>query len=165
MIEWQVKPFSDLTVEQLYDLLKARSDVFVVEQTCIYSDMDDIDKEPETFHVIGYDAPNAHEGSDKREAQGQKLVGTCRILAPGQVYPGQAAIGRVLITEPFRHQGLATSLMKCAIAHCRAAWPNSEIKISAQQHLENFYQALGFKTISDMYLEDDIPHIAMLLSV
>ena len=113
MIDWQIKPFSQLSLDALYDLLKARSDVFVVEQTCIYADMDDIDKDPTTFHLYGY--------------QHRDLVGTCRILAPGRVYENQSAIGRVLITKTYRDQGLAT-------------------------------------TVTDMYLEDDIPHIGMVLS-
>ncbi len=149
-MNWQIKPFAQLSVYELYDLLKARSDVFVVEQTCIYSDMDDIDQDASTLHVFGY--------------QAKELVGTCRILAPGKVYEDKVAIGRVLIVASKRNQGLATSIMQAAIERCRADWPKVPIKISAQQHLEAFYQSLGFQTVSDMYLEDDIPHIAMVLS-
>ncbi len=149
-IDWQIMPFSELSNYQLYDLLKARSDVFVVEQTCIYSDMDDIDTLDSTLHLVGY--------SDG------KFVGTCRLLAPGVAYENYSAIGRVLISEAFRGQQLAAPMMQAAIDRTVTEWPSHQCKISAQQHLERFYQSLGFKTVTDMYLEDDIPHIGMLLA-
>ncbi|QTH62898.1 GNAT family N-acetyltransferase [Psychrosphaera ytuae] len=146
-IAWQIQPFSSLTARQLHDMLKVRSDVFVVEQNCVYSDIDGLDVLPGVFHVFGY--------------AGEQLVGTCRILAPGLVYEQCSAIGRVVIDEAFRGQKKAYEMMKFALQQTNDLWPNSICKISAQEHLQNFYQSLGFSTCSDMYLEDGIPHVSM----
>ena len=148
VITWQIKPFESLTVHELYDILKFRSDVFVVEQDCVYSDMDDLDTRPDTLHVFAY--------------EGDEFVGTCRLLAPTVAYDDYCAIGRVLINETKRNRQLAEQMMKAAIHQTTLSWPGVDCKISAQQHLEAFYQRLGFKTVSDMYLEDGIPHISML---
>ena len=101
-INWQVKAFNELNVDELYDILQARSDVFVVEQTCIYSDIDGVDKLDDCLQLFGYD-------------NGQ-LVGTCRLMAPGVAYEKHSAIGRVLVTESFRGQQQARAMMKTAIA-------------------------------------------------
>lgn len=147
-ITWQIKPFEALTVYELYDILKYRSDVFVVEQDCVYSDMDDLDTRPDTLHLFGY--------------EGDEFVGTCRLLAPTVAYDDYCAIGRVLISEPKRKRKLAEQMMRAAIVETQRRWPDVDCKISAQQHLEAFYQNLGFETVSDMYLEDGIPHISMV---
>lgn len=145
--QWQIQPFSSLSARQLHDILKVRSDVFVVEQDCVYSDIDGLDVLPNVFQVFGYD--------------GDKLVGTCRLLAPGVVYEQPCAIGRVVIDEAYRGQGKALEMMKFSLNQTNDLWPQAECKISAQEHLQRFYQSLGFVTCSDMYLEDGIPHVSM----
>ena len=149
---WQAKSFNDLSVEQLYELLKMRIDVFVVEQTCVYADLDSpqncLDRHNDTIHLLGY-----HE---------QTLVAYLRILPKGQSYQNHPSIGRVAIAMQARNQGLGHELIHQALLLCQKHFPGEGIKISAQEHLNNFYQQHGFKQISAMYLEDDIPHISML---
>jgi len=149
---WRAKSFNDLSIEQLYELLKLRVDVFVVEQTCFYADLDSernsLDRHNDTIHLLGY-----QEGI---------LVAYLRILAKGQSYRNHPSIGRVVIAKQARSGGLGHDLMQQALSLCQQKFPNETIKISAQEHLKNFYQKHGFIQTSDMYLEDDIPHIAML---
>lgn len=149
---WQVKHFDELSLDQLYDLLKLRIDVFVVEQTCYYPDLDGdknlLDRDKETLHVLGY--------------QDDTLVAYLRILAKGQSYDDYISIGRVAIAEQARGTGLGHDLMIEALNICQQSFPKQNIKISAQEHLINYYQKHGFEQVSKMYLEDDIPHVAML---
>ena len=148
-IDWQVKAFSELSTDQLYDALKLRIDVFVVEQTCYYPDLDDCDRNKDTLHLLGYD--------------NEQLVAYLRILPKGETYPDYISIGRVATRADYRGKGIGHPLMIKALAVCEQAFTGQSIKISAQQHLEKYYQQHNFVTVSDMYLEDDIPHIAMLL--
>ena len=149
---WQTKHFNELTLNQLYDLLKLRIDVFVVEQTCFYPDLDSdhntLDRHSETVHVLGY--------------QQEKLVAYLRILPQGQSYKEYISIGRVAIEEKARGKGLGHELMINALNICQQHFPGQNIKISAQEHLIEFYQQHGFDQVSPMYLEDDIPHVAMV---
>ncbi|WP_448566234.1 GNAT family N-acetyltransferase [Thalassotalea ganghwensis] len=146
-INWHVKPFSQLTTNELYDLLKLRIDVFVVEQCCYYADLDDLDRHPETLHLFCY--------------QNNIMTAYLRVLAKKVSYPEHIAIGRVITASQARGSGLGHRLMNKALDVCQQYFPDENIKISAQQHLEKFYQHHGFNTISQMYLEDGIPHIAM----
>ncbi|MGX5820239.1 GNAT family N-acetyltransferase [Chitinophaga lutea] len=144
-IEWKVKAFSELTTKELYEMLRLRSEVFVVEQKCTYLDMDNADQQ--AVHVLGY----LPEG----------LAAGTRLFAPGIRYD-MASIGRV-VTAPFaRGKGIGRSLMERSIAVLEELWGPVAIKISAQLYLQKFYESLGFKQSSDMYLEDHIPHIAMI---
>ncbi len=149
---WQVKHFDELSLNQLYDFLKLRIDVFVVEQTCYYPDLDgdknQLDRDKETQHVLGY--------------QNDTLVAYLRILARGQSYKEHISIGRVAIAEQARGTGLGHELMTEALKLCQQNFPKQNIKISAQEHLINYYQQHGFEQVSEMYLEDDIPHVAMV---
>jgi len=149
---WQTKHFNELSLNQLYDLLKLRVDVFVVEQTCYYPDLDSnkdqLDRHKDTLHLLGY--------------QNDTLVSYLRILARGQSYDEYISIGRVAIAEQARGSGLGHELMTQALQLCQQYFPKQSIKISAQEHLLNYYQKHGFEQVSSMYLEDDIPHIAML---
>lgn len=145
---WQVKRFAELTNHELYDALKLRIDVFVVEQTCYYPDLDDLDHHPETLHVFCY--------------QQDKMAAYLRILAKGQCYDEYIAIGRVIVAEHARSSGLGHELMQEALKVCQLHFPEQKIKISAQEHLEKYYNQHGFVRSSPMYLEDGIPHIAML---
>jgi len=148
LIQWQAKRFNELTLDELYDALKLRIDVFVVEQTCYYPDLDGLDRHPETIHLFCY--------------QGNQMTAYLRILAKGQSYQEHPAIGRVIVAEQARGTGLGHQLIEKAMATCKTEFPNQLIKISAQEHLEDFYNQHNFTRCSDMYLEDGIPHISML---
>ena len=149
MIQWQIKAFSELDSVTLYRLLKLRVDIFVVEQACPYPELDNKDLAAEALHLLGY-----------RE---QELVAYARILPPGLSYP-QASIGRVAVAQVARGGGLARELMARAIAAAQQAWPQAGIQIGAQQYLQRFYQSMGFETVSEVYLEDGIPHLDMVFS-
>ena len=149
-IEWHIKHFNELTNDELYDALKLRIDVFVVEQCCYYPDLDDLDRHQETLHLFCY--------------QQGKMAAYLRILAKGQCYDEYIAIGRVIIASQARGIGLGHTLMTKALEVCQQAFPKQKIKISAQAHLEKYYNQHGFTRISEIYLEDDIPHIAMLIN-
>jgi ElaA protein len=149
---WQTKGFEELSLNQLYDVLKLRVDIFVVEQTCFYPDLDGeknlLDRHPQTLHLLGY--------------QAEQLVAYLRILPKGQNYPDNVSIGRVVTATQARGGGLGHELMTEGLRMCQQYFPNEIIKISAQQHLKSYYQKHGFTQVSEMYLEDDIPHIAMI---
>jgi ElaA protein len=152
---WQAKHFDGLSLNELYELLKLRIDVFVVEQTCYYPDLDSernqLDRHPETIHLLGH--------------QGENLVAYLRILAKGQSYDDYISIGRVAIAEQARGSGLGHELILEALKLCQRHFPEQAIKISAQEHLIGFYQQHGFEQVSQMYLEDNIPHVAMIKPV
>lgn len=145
-IEWTCLPYKALSLDQLYALLRLRAEVFVMEQECPYQDLDGNDSA--AFHLLG--------------CLGDELVSYARLLPPGSKYPG-ASIGRVITSQKVRGGGVGKILMQHAIENCRRHYPATEISISAQQHLEKFYQGLGFNTVSEAYMEDGIPHIEMLL--
>ncbi|MBR7799311.1 GNAT family N-acetyltransferase [Undibacterium fentianense] len=147
-IDWQCHDFSALSVEQLYAILQARSEVFVVEQTCVYLDIDGAD--PSCRHLIAWTTD-------------QQVAAYLRIVPPGLKF-AEASIGRVLTTQLGRGSGIGKELIARGLAACQAAFPGNDIRIGAQQYLEKFYQSFGFVTVSEMYLEDDIPHIEMLFS-
>ncbi|OLQ85397.1 GNAT family N-acetyltransferase [Vibrio panuliri] len=146
MINWMLVPFAQLTNHELYQLLKLRVDVFVVEQTCPYPELDDKDTFDGVYHLLGY--------------QNDQLVACSRLLPKGVSYPS-VSIGRVATLATARGNGLGHQLLDQAITECERLWPNEKIEIGAQQHLLAFYQQHGFKQTSTMYLEDGIPHIDM----
>jgi len=149
--QWHSTHFSELTTDQLYDIFKLRIDVFVVEQTCYYPEIDEHDKNPNTLHFYAYsnEAPKC-------------LIAYLRILPQGTTYPNHISIGRVVVNSEFRRKNIGHQLMQNALKACDKHFPNQPIKISAQEHLESYYQHYGFIRTSDMYLEDNIPHIAMI---
>lgn len=147
-IDWRLKRFEELSKNELYDLLKLRVDVFVVEQTCYYPELDNLDRHSNTLHLMAY--------------QQEKLIAYLRILPKGTSYQNHPAIGRVVIENSARGSGLGHKLLEYALTASDNAFPGQTIKISAQEHLEKFYKHHGFKRCSDMYLEDGIPHISML---
>ncbi|WP_432661913.1 GNAT family N-acetyltransferase [Wukongibacter baidiensis] len=144
-MKWEIKKFRELKLEELYEILKIRNTVFVIEQECIYQDVDDKDKE--AYHLFAM--------------EDDKVVAYLRILGRGISY-NEASIGRVLIDNNYRGKGLARELMLKAISFVESDLNEDTIRISAQEYLINFYGSLGFKAVSDMYLEDDIPHVEML---
>lgn len=147
-MQWQTLPFNQLSIDQLYELLALRVDVFVVEQNCPYPELDNKDRHPQALHLLGYDDDKA-------------ISAYCRILPPKVSYP-QASIGRVIVAKNHRGKGIAEPLMQQAITIALSQWPESGIQIGAQQHLQPFYQRLGFVNHSKVYLEDGIPHLDMI---
>lgn len=145
MIQWHVKKFGELSVEELYQVLRLRSEVFVVEQDCPYQDLDNADQQ--ALHLLGLTT----EG----------LAAYTRLFAPG-VKSDMASIGRVVTAAFARGTGLGRQLMKRSIAEVEAQWGKVPVRISAQQYLQKFYESLGFVQKSDIYLEDNIPHIEMV---
>ncbi|GAA0526869.1 GNAT family N-acetyltransferase [Chitinophaga japonensis] len=150
---WIEKTFDELSTAELYALLHLRNEIFIVEQRCPYQDLDYADQA--AVHVMGYNA-------------GMGLVAYTRIFGPGARAHGMqremASIGRVLTAGAVRGKGIGRVLMERSIAVLEARFGRQSIQISAQQHLKAFYESLGFRQTSEMYLEDDIPHICMIRS-
>ena len=144
-INWALIKFDDLTALELYKIMQLRNEVFVVEQNCVYQDADG--KDQDSFHLCGWD--------DK------VLVAYCRLLPAGLSYD-HPSIGRVVTSPHYRKGGYGRLLMQKAIAQSAAQFHDSVIIISAQLYLKTFYESLGFEPVSEMYLEDNIPHIKML---
>ena len=147
MLHFKCIPFYELTLDQLYIIMQLRQDVFVVEQNCPYLDADD--KDQMSYHILGEDV----EG---------KLQAYTRLVPPGISYNGYASIGRVITSAAVRGKKQGVPLMEYSIQKCNEIWPNTSIKISAQTYITHFYQSLGFNPVGEEYLEDDIPHIAMI---
>lgn len=147
MIHFVYKTFDQLTSPELHDMYALRSEVFVVEQDCVYQDIDGND--PKSIHVLG-----SIEGV---------LVAYARILDQGLSYAEYSSIGRIVVSPVHRAQKLGHALVDFAIKTTQKEYANSRIKISAQAHLEKFYQVHQFKATGEAYLEDGIPHIGMLL--
>lgn len=141
----EILHFSKLNTTQLYQLLQLRSEVFVVEQNCVYLDMDD--KDHQAFHIFikEQDRPIAY----------------ARLLPKGISYKSYCSIGRVLTKSNYRHKNIGRKLMEESINFCIENF-GCDIKISAQSYLEKFYTDLGFEKITEEYMEDNIPHIGML---
>lgn len=145
MLEIKIKSFEALTKQELYNILQLRSEVFVVEQDCVYQDIDG--KDQKALHVLGF----------KKE----KLVAYTRIFKPGDYFEA-ASIGRVVVAKNERHFKYGYDIMLVSIKAIKKHYKETLIKISAQCYLKKFYTNLGFVAVSDEYLEDDIPHIAMI---
>jgi ElaA protein len=147
---WQLRRFSELTTKELYDLLRLRTDIFVVEQNCPYPELDGKDEHEEALHLWHY-VPD------------RIMAAYLRILPPGLSYEG-VSFGRVAVHGEFRGSGLAHRLVDKAIEIAGRSWPGVKIQIGAQEYLTSFYKAHGFRVVSSPYLEDDIPHIDMVLN-
>jgi ElaA protein len=145
MLEIQIKSFSELTTQELYDILQLRSEVFVVEQNCVYQDIDK--KDQKALHVLGL--------------KNNQLVAYTRLFKPGD-YLEYASIGRVVVAKNQRQYKYGYDIMKASIKAIKNNFNETTIKISAQAYLKRFYNNLGFNEIGEEYLEDDIPHIAMI---
>lgn len=144
-IIWQTKSFEELTVQELYGLLRLREQVFIIEQDCIYPDIDN--KDHKAIHVLGI--------------ANDKIISYARIFKPGD-YFDTASIGRVVTDISFRNQKVGYALMQKSIAAVEQFFNETAITISAQQYLTGFYESLGFVQVGEGYLEDDIPHIKMV---
>jgi ElaA protein len=149
MIEWQWSGFADLTVAQLYEMLALRQQVFVLEQTCLYPDIDGLD--PGAHHLLGW-----------RTVDGRReLAASLRCLAPGAKYE-EMSLGRVVTSPAARGTGLGRELVAQGIACAERLHPGHAIRIGAQAHLERFYAGFGFVTVSEPYDEDGIMHVDMV---
>ena len=145
MLDITIKTYNQLSLDDLYYILQLRSEVFVVEQDCVYQDVDG--KDQKALHVIG-----------KKD---NTIIAYTRIFKAGDYFK-EASIGRVVVSKKERHQQYGELLMKASIQATEDNFGTIEIKLSAQKYLENFYNNLGFTTIGEPYLEDGIPHIAMV---
>ena len=145
MLDIKVKYFKNLSTQELYDILQLRSEVFVVEQNCVYQDIDN--KDQKALHVIGY----------KKD----RVVAYTRIFKPGD-YFDLASISRVVVAEDERENKYGYVIMEASIKVVKEEFQEATIKISAQCYLKKFYNNLGFKQVGEEYLEDGIPHIAMI---
>lgn len=145
-MSWKLKTFDELTTRELYSILKERTEIFVVEQNCPYLEVDG--KDLTSYHLY-------------KETDGE-VVAYLRILPAGVSYE-QASLGRVIVKKEYRGKGLAQELLRRGIDFTLNELKENTIKIQGQHYLEKFYGSFGFKTISDVYMEDGIPHVDMLL--
>ncbi|WP_338732306.1 GNAT family N-acetyltransferase [Mangrovimonas cancribranchiae] len=145
MLKITVKDYDELSKIELYDTLQLRSEVFVVEQDCVYQDIDG--KDQKALHVLGY--------------KNHVLVAYTRLFKPGDYFK-EASIGRVVVKQSERAHKYGYNIMEASINAIKTYYNETNIKISAQCYLKQFYNNLGFKEIGEEYLEDGIPHIAML---
>ena len=143
-LKWKIKRFEALSVSELYDLLQLRSEVFIVEQNCVYQDVDG--KDSKALHLIGED--------------NGKTIAYARLFKPND-YFDEASIGRVVVKQIYREKKLGHILIKEAIQAIATEFNETKITISAQLYLKKFYESHGFIQTSETYLEDDIPHIQM----
>ncbi|MBP9848127.1 MAG: GNAT family N-acetyltransferase [Flavobacterium sp.] len=143
-LQFKIKRFNELSTQELYEILQVRSEVFVVEQNCVYQDVDG--KDQKAIHVLGY--------------YQEDLAAYCRLFTAGD-YFDQASIGRVLVSPKHRDKKLGHELMQTAIKAVENEFGQTKITISAQLYLQKFYESHGFVQTSETYLEDDIPHIEM----
>ncbi|NML60391.1 GNAT family N-acetyltransferase [Massilia sp. RP-1-19] len=149
MTEWQWSSFADLPNADLYAMLAQRQNVFVLEQQCLYPDLDGYDQD--AWHLLGW-----------RIIDGKRQLGaSLRVIAPGVKYT-EMSLGRVLSTQAARGTGIGRELLAEGIARAEQLYPGHRIRIGAQQYLEAFYAGFGFKTVSEPYDEDGIMHVEML---
>ncbi|MBI9061352.1 MAG: GNAT family N-acetyltransferase [Marinilabiliaceae bacterium] len=144
----EVKTFEELRNSELYNMLQLRAEVFVVEQDCVYNDIDGMDQQG--LHVLA-------------KVDG-KIIGYTRLLKAGTRFE-TASIGRMVVDKDYRFKGYAREIMEYSIGYIHKSWNESIIHISAQQYLKGFYGSIGFKIVTEPYLEDGIPHVGMDINV
>lgn len=144
---WKLKTFDQLTNSELYNIIKERTNIFVVEQNCPYPELDDLDQA--SYHLFC--------------EKDNEVTAYCRIIPKGVKYR-EVSIGRVIITKEYRRTGTGSILMRKAIDFVEKEMSESKIRIQAQDHLRAFYGGFGFKVMSEVYLEDGIPHVDMIVS-
>lgn len=145
MLEITIKTFQELTTKELYDLIQLRVDVFCVEQNCVYQDLDG--KDEKAIHIIG--------------KKNNKIIAYTRVFKPGDYFK-ESSIGRVVVRKDERQHKYGYDIMKASIQAVKEYFNETTIKLSAQTYLRKFYNNLGFKEIGEEYLEDGIPHVAMI---
>lgn len=147
-INWNCKSFDELNVHELYAILRLRTEVFVVEQNCVFQDMDN--KDQGSYHICGW--------------QNNELIAYTRLVPAGVSYH-EASIGRVITAPSARRTGAGRALMQYSIQKLYELWGKQSIKLGAQLYLKKFYESFGFQQTSDIYIEDGIPHIEMLFPI
>jgi ElaA protein len=145
-LRWVTKTFAELTVDELYAILRLRSEVFVVEQNCIFLDLDNNDQK--AFHTIGFIA--------------EEVVATTRLFDKDIMYDGYQSIGRVVSAPKHRGLSIGKALMQYSISECERLFGKGPIKIGAQLYLKKFYSEQGFEQSGEVYIEDEIDHIPMI---
>ncbi|RZL50924.1 MAG: GNAT family N-acetyltransferase [Pedobacter sp.] len=145
-LSWSYKFFNELTANELYAILQLRSEVFVVEQNCVYQDVDGKDKK--SAHLMAW--------------HGENLVAYTRLVPQGVSFK-EASIGRVITSPFYRGLGIGITLMEKSITHTLATYATNKIRIGAQLYLKRFYESFGFVTEGEEFLEDGIPHVEMVL--
>ncbi len=144
-MNFEFKTFKELNFDELYEILQLRAEIFVVEQNCVYNDLDGLDKSA------------VHQFIKKNN----EIVAYSRLLKPGTRF-SEYSIGRVVVKQSERGTGLGIELMNEAKNFILREWKATKIKISAQKYLRKFYEDLGFEVVTDEYLEDGIPHFGMI---
>ena len=147
-MDFFIKSFSELTTSELYQILQLRAEVFVVEQDCVYQDIDK--KDLEAIHVMGYFE--------------NKLIAYSRIFNKKEYFK-ETSFGRAIVKEKYRGTGLGHELVAKSLVEIKNNYGTNTVKISAQAHLKKFYSEHGFVTKGKEYLEDGIPHVAMYLNI
>lgn len=148
ILKCKLKEFKELTTEELYEILKLRSEVFVVEQNCPYQDLDD--KDQPSYHLF-------------LEDNGQ-IIAVLRILPENIAYK-EMAIGRLIVKKSYRGKGISRKMMVRAMEFITEDLGKEKIRLSGQAYLSDFYQSLGFEKVSEMYLEDGIEHFEFLYEI
>ena len=146
MTNWQIKNYTNISVAELYQILRLRQEVFIIEQNCIYPDIDD--KDHNAMHLLG--------------TIDNKLIAYARLFQPDDYLQGYSSIGRVVVAKQKRGQQIGHALIKHAVHFLKTQYPHSPCKISAQAYLMTLYQSFDFIAEGNTYLEDGIPHIAMI---
>ncbi len=149
MMKIEIKNWEALSLYEVYDILRLRGEVFVVGQQCTCVDPDG--KDPSAFHLMMHD--------------GEKLIGYARLFPPGIYLKDASSLGRVALLKDYRNRGLGKEIMKQSINFFKENYPGIPLIISAQSYLEKFYRNLGFKTVSEAYLEENMPHVRMKLNL
>ncbi|MDU4860912.1 MAG: GNAT family N-acetyltransferase [Terrisporobacter othiniensis] len=144
-MNWKIKKFNELNIEEIYKILALRNEIFIVEQECPYLDCDD--KDLNSYHLF--------------LRENGEIVSYLRILEKGVSYD-EISIGRVAVKKSYRGKGISRKMMLKAIEFIENNLTENTIKIQAQAYLLDFYRSLGFNAVSDEYLEDNIPHIDMI---
>ena len=144
-IIWKCKTFSELSIEDLYDLMVLRQKVFILEQKCPYLDADG--KDYSSHHLLGY--------------YDDTLIAYLRLVQPGVSY-SEISFGRIVTAKSERGKGVGKLLMREGLLRCRALYGDQPIRISAQKYLKSFYQSFHFHIVGNEYLEDGIPHVEMI---
>lgn len=147
-VKWYKKNYNELTIDELYEILRLRSEIFVVEQDCVYQDMDQKDKK--CIHIFAMENDQA--------------VAALRVIPRGVSYD-MPAIGRLVVKDSHRRRGYARKMMLQAIDIIKNEYHENKIHLSGQAYLKDFYNGLGFETVTEQYLEDEIPHYGFEMTI